>query len=65
MSRWRLIGLALAAYALALIAAAPATLLDARLAQASSGGLRLAEASGTLPPGFSRVFVRASWTPAP
>ena len=45
MSRWRLIGLALAAYALALIAAAPATLLDARLAQASSGGLRLAEAS--------------------
>ncbi len=25
----------------------------------------VAEASGTLPPGFSRVFVRASWTPAP
>jgi general secretion pathway protein N len=57
VSRWRLIGLALAAYALALIAAAPATLLDARLAQASSGGLRLADASGTLWSGAGQIEI--------
>ena len=41
MSRWRLIVIGLAAYALALIAAIPATLIDARLEQASAGALRL------------------------
>ena len=57
MSRWRLIGLGLAAYALALIAAAPATLIDARLEQATAGGLRLAEASGTLWSGAGQIEV--------
>lgn len=58
MSRWRLIGLGIAAYALGLIAAAPATLIDARLQQASGGGLRLAEASGTLWSGTGQIEVR-------
>jgi len=58
VSRWRLIGLGLAAYALGLIAAAPATLIDARLQQASDGGLRLAEASGTLWSGAGQIEIR-------
>jgi general secretion pathway protein N len=53
-----LIGLGLAAYALALIATAPATLIDARLQQASEGGLRLAEASGTLWSGTGQIEIR-------
>lgn len=57
MSRWRLIGLALAAYALALLATAPATLLDARLAEQSAGGLRLAQASGTLWSGAGQIEI--------
>ena len=43
-----MLGFGLAAYALVLLVTAPATLIDARLAQASAGGLRLAEARGTL-----------------
>ncbi|MBE0621380.1 MAG: type II secretion system protein N [Burkholderiales bacterium] len=58
MSRWRLIALGLAAYALALIATAPATLIDARLAQASAGGVRLAEARGTLWSGTGQIEIR-------
>ncbi len=58
MSRWRLIALGLAAYALGLIAMAPATLIDARLAQASAGGLRLAEARGTLWSGTGQIEIR-------
>ena len=58
MSRWRLIGFGLAAYALGLIATAPATLIDARLDQASAGGLRLAEASGTLWSGTGQIEIR-------
>jgi len=57
VSRWRLIGLGLAAYALALIATAPATLIDARLEQASAGGLRLAEARGTLWSGEGQIEI--------
>ena len=53
-----MIGLGLAAYALALIATAPATLIDARLQQASEGGLRLAEASGTLWSGTGQIEIR-------
>jgi general secretion pathway protein N len=53
-----LIGLGLEAYALALIATAPATLIDARLQQASEGGLRLAEASGTLWSGTGQIEIR-------
>lgn len=58
MSRWQLIGLGLAVYALGLVVAAPATLIDARLAQASSGGLRLGEASGTLWSGTGQIEIR-------
>ena len=58
MSRWRLIGYGLAAYALGLIAAAPATLIDARLQEASAGGLRLAEAGGTLWSGTGYLELR-------
>ena len=48
MSRWRLVGLGLIAYLLALLVTAPATLIDAQLDRASNGGLRLALARGTL-----------------
>ena len=58
MSRWRLIGIGFAVYALGLIATAPATLIDARLDQASAGALRLAEASGTLWSGSGQIEVR-------
>lgn len=58
MSRWQLVGLGFAAYALGLIATAPATLIDASLEQASAGGLRLAEASGTLWSGRGQIEMR-------
>ncbi|MBE0613913.1 MAG: type II secretion system protein N [Burkholderiales bacterium] len=58
MSRWQLIGLGLVAYALGLIATAPATLIDARLDRASAGGLRLAEAHGTLWSGTGQIEIR-------
>ena len=58
MSRWRLIAFGLAAYALVLVASAPAALIDARLAQASASGLRLAEASGTLWSGTGQIEIR-------
>lgn len=58
MSRWRLIGFGLTAYALVLIATAPASLIDARLEQASAGALRLAEASGTLWSGTGQIEIR-------
>ena len=57
MSRWRLIGLGLAVFALGLIATAPASLIDARLEQASAGALRLAEASGTLWSGTGQIEI--------
>jgi general secretion pathway protein N len=58
VSRWQLLGFGLAVYALGLIIAAPATLIDARLAQASSGGLRLAQARGTLWSGAGEIELR-------
>ncbi len=58
MNRWRLIGFGFAAYALALTVTAPATLIDARLEQASAGRLRLAEASGTLWSGTGQIEIR-------
>ena len=58
MNRWRLIGVGLAAYALGLFATAPATLIDARLDQASAGALRLAEARGTLWSGKGQIEIR-------
>jgi len=58
VSRWRLLGLALGAYALGLIATAPASLIDASLNQASEGRLRLAEAHGTLWSGSGQIELR-------
>lgn len=46
------------AYALALVATAPATLIDSRLRAASDGRARLAEARGTLWSGTGQVEVR-------
>ena len=57
MSRWRLFGAGLAVYVFGLIVTAPATLIDSRLAQASSGGLRLAEAGGTLWSGTGQIEI--------
>lgn len=56
--RWRALAIGLGFYAAGLIAMAPATLLDARLAQASDGRVRLAEARGTLWVGSGRLEVR-------
>jgi general secretion pathway protein N len=56
--RWRLLGLGLGAYALGLIATAPASLIDAGLQQASGGSLRLAEARGTLWSGTGQIELR-------
>ncbi len=58
MSRWRLLGLGLAAYLIALLASAPASLIDARLDRASAGGLRLVQASGTLWSGTGQIEIR-------
>jgi len=53
-----LLGVGLGAYALALLATAPATLADAALQNASAGSLRLAEARGTLWSGSGLVEIR-------
>lgn len=58
MKRWQLAGLALAIYALGLIAMAPASLVDAGLQQATDGKLRLADARGTLWAGSGQIEVR-------
>jgi len=46
--RWPAPAFGLGVYAAALVALAPASLIDARLEQASGGRLRLAEAQGSL-----------------
>lgn len=72
MRRWSLLAIGLGVYALALIATAPATLVDVRLQDASNGRLRLAEAQGTLwsgtgqletrdPDGSTRLAKRLAW----
>ena len=58
MKRWHLLATGLCAYALALIATAPATLADAALQRASEGRLRLAEARGTLWSGSGQIEIR-------
>ncbi|MGH8768079.1 MAG: type II secretion system protein N [Burkholderiales bacterium] len=58
MRRWSLLAIGLGAYALALIATAPATLVDAGLQRASHGRLRLAEAQGTLWSGSGQIEIR-------
>ena len=57
MSRWQLLGAGLAVYVFGLLVTAPATLIDARLAQASSGALRLAQAGGTLWSGTGQIEI--------
>ncbi len=58
MSRWRLIAIGIGAYVLGLVVAAPATLIDAGLQQSTGGGLRLADASGTLWSGTGQIEMR-------
>jgi general secretion pathway protein N len=56
-----LIGLAAGAYALGLVAMAPATLIDSRLQHASEGRLRLAEAHGTVWSGDGQLEIRDAY----
>lgn len=58
MKRRSLLAIGLGAYAFALIATAPATLIDAGLQRASHGRLRLAEAHGTLWSGSGQIEIR-------
>lgn len=58
MRFWWIIGFGLGAYVLALVAMAPATLIDSRLRLASEGRVRLAEARGTLWSGTGQIEVR-------
>ena len=60
MKRWQLIAIGLIIYTVAVIATAPATLIDARLQHASHGRLRLAEAHGTLWSGSGQIEIRDS-----
>lgn len=56
--RWAAPALGLGAFAAALVAFAPATLIDARLERASEGRLRLAEARGSLWSGAGWIEIR-------
>jgi general secretion pathway protein N len=56
--RWAAFAFGLGAFAAALIALAPATLIDARLERASDGRLRLAEAQGSLWSGAGWIEIR-------
>ena len=58
MKRWSLLAIGLGAYAVVLVATAPATLVDAVLQRASHGRLRLAEARGTLWSGSGQIEIR-------
>lgn len=60
MSRWRLIAFGLCIFALALLATAPATLIDSQLAQRTQGALRLAAARGTVWSGTGQLELRAA-----
>ena len=56
--RWGLLAAGIGAYAAALIALLPATLLDAVVQDASKGRIRLTEARGTLWSGSGRIEIR-------
>jgi general secretion pathway protein N len=58
VSRWQAIGLVLGAYALGLVATAPASLIDSGLEQATEGRLRLTDTSGTLWSGTGQLEMR-------
>jgi general secretion pathway protein N len=57
MTRTKLLGVVVGAYALGLIATAPATLLDASLKHATDGRVRLAQAHGTLWSGTGQIEI--------
>jgi len=59
-ARWWPLAAGLGAYAVALAAMAPATLVDAGLQSASEGRLRLAEAQGTLWSGSGQLEIRGA-----
>ena len=56
--RWTALAFGLGVYAAALVALAPATLVDGRLARASEGRARLAEARGSLWSGAGWIEIR-------
>jgi len=58
VKRWILVASGLSAYAVALVALAPATLIDARLQRTGEGTLRLAEARGSLWSGAGWIEAR-------
>jgi len=60
MKRWRVATFGLGVYVLALIATAPATLIDAGLQRAGAGRLRLTEARGTLWSGIGQLEIHTA-----
>ena len=56
--RWTALAFGLGVFAVALVALAPATLIDARLERASEGTVRLAEARGSLWSGAGWIEIR-------
>src|SRR5947207_13293719 len=58
--RWTMLVVGLGVYAAALVALAPATLIDARLQRASDGRIRLAAAQGSLWSGTGWIELRDS-----
>ena len=58
MKSWRLAAIGLCCYAVALLAFAPATLIDASLDHATEGRLRLTEARGTIWSGAGLLDIR-------
>lgn len=60
MKLWRLVAIGLCVYALALIAFAPATLIDSSLERATEGRIRLSEARGTIWSGAGLLDMRGA-----
>lgn len=58
MKRWIALAVGVIAYFIALMAMAPATLIDASLERATNGRLRLAQAEGTLWSGSGKIEIR-------
>jgi general secretion pathway protein N len=58
VNRWQLTGLVLVAYALGLVAMAPASLIDSGLQQPTEGRLRLTDTRGTLWSGTGQLEMR-------
>jgi general secretion pathway protein N len=58
MKRWIAIAVGVLAYFIALMALAPATLIDAGLERATNGRLRLAQAEGTVWSGSGKIEIR-------